>query len=604
MAQAVIKLGDGPLSPGDSAALALAAGALHERLARERDPMVLAAIASSIGRWPYRSARDVQAAESDLTSLLEGNSSTVVTVGVARGLESLMRNPARVGAPSSTTVSLLGTLIGDRAATPGVRRLALAALTTADAVDAATLSVAAVDPDPQVRRLAGLAAARFVGTAERERTLRALLHDREPMVRVEAVRSWARQPDADCSPLLQSAVDTAPHVSLTAIDLLPAACRGPARSGAESLLVRLVHPASGGTATGRTVPARVAAHRAAHAIVALALVSPPRARDLLAGVAASPMWQLRMYAARAAAELSDAAALEMLARDEDANVRTAALSGLTRVEGHGADSIYLAALADRDYQLVLTAAHAIRGTPSRDAASRALMAALARITAERRDTSRDPRLAILASLGELGSDSATTALAPYLADFDPVLADSVADLLSRWTGRLHHASPQPLSVVDRPLDDRGALKRARVRFTMAPVAGGGWFELRLFPDDAPATVGRFVRLARAGYYDGLTFHRVVADFVVQGGSPGANEYMGDGPYMRDEVGLRSHERGTVGISTRGRDTGDAQIFINLVDNPRLDHQFTVFAEVTAGMATVDQLLEGDEIAKVEIVSGR
>ena len=88
--------------------------------------------------------------------------------------------------------------------------------------------------------------------------------------------------------------------------------------------------------------------------------------------------------------------------------------------------------------------------------------------------------------------------------------------------------------------------------------------------------------------------------MIQGGSPGANEYAGDAAFMRDEVG-RSHTRGTVGISTRGRDTGDAQIFVNLLDNPRLDHEFTVFAEVTSGMETVDGVLEGDVIERIEIL---
>jgi cyclophilin family peptidyl-prolyl cis-trans isomerase len=115
-------------------------------------------------------------------------------------------------------------------------------------------------------------------------------------------------------------------------------------------------------------------------------------------------------------------------------------------------------------------------------------------------------------------------------------------------------------------------------------------------------VSRFVRLARKGYYDGLTIHRVVPNFVVQGGSPGANEYMGDGPFLRDEVGLRSHRRGAVGISTRGRNTGDAQLFIDLVDLPRLDHDYTVFAEVVDGMGTVDGILEGDVMECVEIVT--
>jgi cyclophilin family peptidyl-prolyl cis-trans isomerase len=71
--------------------------------------------------------------------------------------------------------------------------------------------------------------------------------------------------------------------------------------------------------------------------------------------------------------------------------------------------------------------------------------------------------------------------------------------------------------------------------------------------------------------------------------------------MRDEVGLRTHSRGTLGISTRGRDTGDAQIFINLVDNPRLDHNYTVFADVTAGLDVVDAIVEGDVIERVDVL---
>lgn len=125
-------------------------------------------------------------------------------------------------------------------------------------------------------------------------------------------------------------------------------------------------------------------------------------------------------------------------------------------------------------------------------------------------------------------------------------------------------------------------------------------ELRLLPDEAPATVARVVSLALKGHYDGLTFHRVEPTFVLQGGSPGANEFMGDGPYMRDEPGV-AHNRGTVGISTRGRDTGDGQIFVNLIDSPRLDHAYTVFAVVERGMDVADRVLEGDVMTKVELV---
>jgi cyclophilin family peptidyl-prolyl cis-trans isomerase len=130
------------------------------------------------------------------------------------------------------------------------------------------------------------------------------------------------------------------------------------------------------------------------------------------------------------------------------------------------------------------------------------------------------------------------------------------------------------------------------------MVGGGTFEIRLMPWAAPTNAYRFARLAEAGYYDGLTFHRVVANFVLQGGSPDANEYSGDGPFTRDEVGLIGNWRGTLGVSTRGRDTGDGQMFINLVDNVRLDHDYTVFAEVARGMGVVDQVLEGATIRRI------
>ena len=112
---------------------------------------------------------------------------------------------------------------------------------------------------------------------------------------------------------------------------------------------------------------------------------------------------------------------------------------------------------------------------------------------------------------------------------------------------------------------------------------------------------RFERLAASGYFDGLTFHRVVTNYVLQGGSPGANEYTGDAAYTRDELGLVSHWRGTVATSTRGRDTGDGQIFINLADNLHLDHDYTVFGEVVRGMDVTDLVAEGDVITRATVV---
>ena len=174
-----------------------------------------------------------------------------------------------------------------------------------------------------------------------------------------------------------------------------------------------------------------------------------------------------------------------------------------------------------------------------------------------------------------------------------------ADLGGGAAGRTGGSAATPIHN-DLNAEDLHRLAAPRALVT---IRGVGTFELALFTAQAPASVLRFAHLAEAGYYNGLTFHRVVPNFVIQGGSPGASEFIGDASFIRDEVGLWPHVRGAVGISTRGRDTGDAQIFIDLVDNPRLDHEYTVFAQVLNGIEIVDRVLEGDVIERIEIVTG-
>jgi cyclophilin family peptidyl-prolyl cis-trans isomerase len=281
------------------------------------------------------------------------------------------------------------------------------------------------------------------------------------------------------------------------------------------------------------------------------------------------VWQVRMYAARAAGILASVDDLSRLGRDAHHNVREAAIGELVTLKRPEAVALALDALASTDYQLIMTSARALSTAGDGAAVVPALQKAFTRVAAERHDTARDALNAIREAVAKLGG---------------PDLPEP-----TRYSG--------PLQAF--PADSLASLALARLRFTMA---GRGIFELRLLPDEAPVTASHIATLARDGYYNGLTFHRVAPNFVIQGGSPGANEYAGQGPFMRDEVGLVSHRRGTVGISTRGRDTGDAQIFINLVDSPRLDHTYTVFAEVTSGMDVVDQIIEGDVIERVDVIS--
>ncbi|MFI5310754.1 MAG: peptidylprolyl isomerase [Gemmatimonadales bacterium] len=570
--------------------------------ARDGKPNAFGVSARSLGRLPFADSAAARVAERAIareTAALGGLARLPAGTAhdVAEGLYSITRARRTLGGPSRAAVDVLREATGYHG-DARVRRIGLLGLASAGALDGATALTASHDADPQVRRLS-LAGAVALSPSARAELVRRALTDTSAMVRfdaVRAVRSIANRPD--CDPLVVSTHDASPHVALAAIDALGSTtCADPA--GRTRALRAIVSTLA--TVEPPRAGARDAWHAPAHALVGLARSDSAAGAAALPAFVASRRPALRAYAARAAAQLKDDATLLRLSADPDHNVQEAAITGLSKRGGHDADDALISALRSPGYQVVRAASTALAGS-ALAAAVPALLDALDRISAERRENSRDPRVAILTRVAELGHAADAPRVERYVTDFDTAVAKSAADLLTRWTGRRVVARPSPLPIREEPLAQVFATRDLQLRVTMAPSSGGGTFTVRLFTGEAPATVARVVRLARAHYYDGLTFHRVEPNFVIQGGSPDASEYAGDGPFMRDEPALRSHDRGTLGISTRGRDTGDAQLFVDLVDNPRLDHDYTVFGEVVSGMAVVDGVLEGDVIAHVEVIT--
>ena len=129
----------------------------------------------------------------------------------------------------------------------------------------------------------------------------------------------------------------------------------------------------------------------------------------------------------------------------------------------------------------------------------------------------------------------------------------------------------------------------------------GPIKLELYPDKAPLTVANFVNLARRGFYDGLNFHRVIADFMVQGGCPEGSGRGGPGYRFEDEAdnGVR-HERGVLSMANAGPNTNGSQFFITHVATPWLDGKHTVFGKVVEGLDVVDAVRQGDTIKSVRI----
>jgi len=125
--------------------------------------------------------------------------------------------------------------------------------------------------------------------------------------------------------------------------------------------------------------------------------------------------------------------------------------------------------------------------------------------------------------------------------------------------------------------------------------------LELAEDDAPNTVANFISLAEKGFYDGLTFHRVIADFMIQGGCPQGTGTGGPGYVIADEFSPRlRHTRGVISMANAGPNTGGSQFFITHVPCPHLDNKHAVFGRVTSGMDVVDAIQKGDKILKVTV----
>jgi cyclophilin family peptidyl-prolyl cis-trans isomerase len=122
----------------------------------------------------------------------------------------------------------------------------------------------------------------------------------------------------------------------------------------------------------------------------------------------------------------------------------------------------------------------------------------------------------------------------------------------------------------------------------------GTVELELFDDDAPKTVGNFKKLAEDGFYDGIIFHRVIPDFMIQGGDPTGTGSGGPGYQFEDEFNANKVERGALAMANAGPDTNGSQFFIVTADAcPWLDGKHTVFGRVTSGMDVVDAISNVD-----------
>ncbi len=456
------------------------------------------------------------------------------------------------------------------------------------------------DPDERARWAAVYAFSRF-GQPRAVEALAQRLEDSNEWARLFAARALGRSGDAaGAGPLLAGLDDPSPRVrseTVVALSALGAVRRLPAELARDdSFHVRAAVAAALGTDDD---PGSLDALRAlerdasptvrAAAVEGLARRLGPAYRETLDALAADESWRIRVAAARAAARLDAAQALPLLRRaaaDPDARVRCAALEGLP---DEGGWELVTAALGSDDLAERGTAVARVAGGEHADR--------LPLLTAAYDQSPGvewiEVRESIVDALGEL---PAAQPLLERIAGADDAPAVRDRARLALAARGLDAPEPEPAGLRPSPL--------LEVAFDEDPLVvletSQGEISIRCLSRQAPVHVANFVELVRGGFYDGLPWHRVVSNFVIQGGDPRGDGWGSAGYTLRDEINTQRYVRGAVGMPKAGKDTGSCQLFITHTPTPHLDGNYTVFGLVTSGLEVVDRIEVGDTILRARV----
>ncbi|MCG3119567.1 MAG: hypothetical protein ALAOOOJD_01997 [bacterium] len=205
---------------------------------------------------------------------------------------------------------------------------------------------------------------------------------------------------------------------------------------------------------------------------------------------------------------------------------------------------------------------------------------------------------IFAALAQGGDLQAKPLLEEALQIPDKPVARAAAEALKTLTGEDYSSRLAQASKPTQDFTDQDIQNLTGARATIQTNKGN--IEIAFYPDLAPLTVLSFVRLAQKGYFDGLSIHRVVPNFVIQTGDPRGDGWGGPGYAIRAEFSRLRYTRGTVGMASAGTDTEGSQFFITHSEQPHLEGKYTIFAHVKKGMDVVDALQVGDRMEKVMI----
>ncbi len=477
----------------------------------------------------------------------------------------------------------------DRELDPGVQKAGLFALARLGVTSAGSVySKYQADPDPEVRMLAvqGLAKANI---SDKVRLIALSLNDADNRVTAQAIASLQITADSGATYYLARKLETQADEKLT-VALLGA--------------LRALRSDKGVATAEMHVSSGLRENVVAAAIGYLAVIKQDRIVPVIDSLLnTKPPARVRVACADAFAEIHNASViprLAMLFKDEDPIVRGAAFGHLVAIDSTQVDLYIKIALADPDKMPIVLALDQI--------GQRKLTGYLPQVQklmGRAKDLDLDIRRSLIDVVSKyvdtLGTDSALSELViEGLKDPEYIVRRQANDLFREKFGhdRSNMVVPAETRITEKQLQK--VMADTSGHPTALIQTNRGEIEIELLPDVAPLTVLNFIDLARSGFYDGLSFHRVVPNFVVQGGCPRGDGWGGPPYYIRCEYSDVPFERGTVGIATSGHDTGGSQFFICHSPQPHLDARYTVFGQVLSGMDVVDQIVVGDIIQKIII----
>ena len=330
---------------------------------------------------------------------------------------------------------------------------------------------------------------------------------------------------------------------------------------------------------------------------------------VLSGLDPDPEWSVRGALAGALADVGDEVALRVLygaLKDDDPRAIPPMLEAVRTARGNDAVDTLRRHLEHPDFAVRAAATEGLAALKA-SGQTEVLLAAYRRAKGDGADV--DARLALIAALAAQTDAPVQEALREIASsDSLRVVRERAAKALAAAGGATLDPGPErgrpfvDYRVAMAPYDTQpGAPLYSPRAFVKTK---HGTVEILLDVVETPLTTASFIDLARRGFYDGLTFHRVEPHFVVQGGCPRGDGNGGPGYTLRCEISQRPYGRGAVGMALSGKDTGGSQFFITHSPQPHLDGGYTLFGQVLSGMEVVDQIRPGDVIERVLVWTGR